>query len=331
MTHLILLLTAWIDKIQSTNSNFIIPGLQYNGLHFIACLLVCKTYRLKNKFRRYWLESLVCVFILRFGGTMTMALLLGQPPSWMLAHSAPFSLYLAWWLTFCSPGDCYWNYISNNKLIFEVVAVFDAISQGMAITSWGMDKALFNNFHNNSETIGNALILNIMCGVVSSNGGSILADYFGFYEARSFLLNKQLTLLSAGADGDVARVKMTKCFLLACLYYAVMRGPRVIDANWYPLELSERKLFGHMLVCGFQIVDLLQLKFLPPSINVFGFIGKGLLRFLLIPRVVQDTDIAHPLKPTEMHVVPVTESRTHSTEASSVTYATRRRAKKFVD
>lgn len=280
-------LSQSIEIAQSTNINFFHPSIQFNLLHFVACLLVCKLYRSKNRHERYWLESLICVFLLRFGGTFLMAIMLGQPPSWMLVHSTPLSLFLAWWLTFCSPGDFYWKYLADNKLLFEVVSVVDAISQGLAITSWGMDKALFGGFHNNSAIISNALVLNVICGVVSSNGGGILADVLGFYEKNSFTLTRSPAFLSTGAEGDISRKKLTKCFLLACLYFSIIKSPSVHDLPWFPNEASERKLFGHMVVCILQILDLVQLKLAGPSANAPGYIAKIALNLLQIPRTVQ--------------------------------------------
>jgi hypothetical protein len=133
------LFTEFIESLQSVNINlfFFLPGLvQFNGLHFIASLLVCKTYRLKNTHERYWLESLLSCYMSRFGGTFLLALLLGQPPGWMMVYTTPLSLFLAWWLTYCCPNDFYWNNLSGSTWLFEFVGFFDAISQGHAITSW---------------------------------------------------------------------------------------------------------------------------------------------------------------------------------------------------
>ena len=280
-------LTQSIEISQSTNINFFHPCVQFNLLHFVACLLVCKTYRSKNKYERYWLESLISVYLLRFGGTFLMAVMLGQPPSWMLVHSTPFSLFLAWWLTFCSPGDFYWKHLSDNKWLFEVVSVADAISQGHAITSWGMDKALFSSFHNNSATISNALVLNVVCGVVSSNGGGILADLLGFYEKDSFAFTRSPAFLSTGSDGDISRKKLTKCFLLACMYFSIIKPPPIDNLPWFPNEANERKLFGHMVVCMLQILDLVQLKVAGPMANAPGYIARFALSLFHIPRTVQ--------------------------------------------
>ena len=287
MNILVPLLTQFIETVHSTNFDFLfIPNIQFNGLHFIASLLVCKVYRQKNIYERYWLESLLSCYMIRFGGSFLIAVILGQPASWLLTYVTPFSLFLAWWLTFCSPNDLYWKYLSENKVLFELVYFYDAISQGHAVSSWGMDKSLYSSFHNNSDLISNSMVLNIICGIVCSNGGGILSDIFGIYEEKSYCINRPPAFLSHGADGDAARIKLSKCFLLACIYYFIITSSCFDHIIWIPSDLIGRKYFGHMIICLFQILDLIRSR-LAPTLHVPGVITSAVLNLLLIPRTIQ--------------------------------------------
>ena len=128
-------------------------------LDFCGSVFCCKRYResiLSNR-PKYWLETLLACTILQFGGTTITGLLLGQVPSWILSHSASPALFLSWWLTFCCPMDLYYRYIIKGSIgvvFLFVLGIGSAISAGHAVTSWGMDKALWNVYHINSPRIG---------------------------------------------------------------------------------------------------------------------------------------------------------------------------------
>ena len=280
-------LSDMAEYVHNMNITLIHPAFKVNVLHFMASLLACKICRQKNKYERYWLESLMSCYLFRFGGTTALAILLGQPPGWMFNCSITLALFLAWWLTFCCPGDFFWRHVAPSRILQEIILLFDAMSQAHALTSWGMDRALFGGFHNNSTVISNGLFLNIVCGLVASNGGGILADVFCFFEEKSYCVSHSPTFLSKKLEGDVARIKLTKCFVLSCFYFLIIKMPSNKMLFWLPDVERERALFGHLVIIILQLFDLFRLKFIP-SLDIYGFVTSKLLFFAMIPRTIPD-------------------------------------------
>jgi hypothetical protein len=164
---------------------------------------------------------------------------------------------------------------------------YDNMTLYYCIINRGMDKALFNSFHNGSAAIGNAVVLNLVCGVVSSNGGGVLIDVLRIFEKDSYCVIRSPAFLSHGADGDAARIKMTKCFFLSCLYYFILKSSYLDHFFSINSEIYGRKMFGHMIICSFQILDLLGKKVFGPSLNVPGTLATAIMTLFHIPRTVQ--------------------------------------------
>ena len=100
----------------------------------------------------------------------------------MLHHASGVSLFMAWWLTFCSPQDVYWRCVSSLSKASEAgIGLLAAVSSGHAITTWGVDKALFGS----NQAASNSFLINVCCGVMSSNGGGIVAEAFGLTQKKN--------------------------------------------------------------------------------------------------------------------------------------------------
>lgn len=127
--------------------------------------------------------------LMQFGGTTLTGLLLGQTPSWILSHQAFPALLLAWWLTFCCPLDFYYTLMRGTGIFgwvtMQLSAMGACISAGHAVTSWGMDKALWNTSHANKEKIASSMITCVLSGTFSACGGAILTDVFGLLRTKN--------------------------------------------------------------------------------------------------------------------------------------------------
>ena len=113
-------------------------------LDLCGSLLACRTYRIAVKGKKHWVESILSCAIMQYGGTTITGLVLGQPPSWMLGTPpvSTISLLLAWWLVFCCPYDLFFHVMKNPVVpLWSVVELLSAVSCGLAVTTWGIDKA----------------------------------------------------------------------------------------------------------------------------------------------------------------------------------------------
>jgi uncharacterized membrane protein YeiH len=221
-------------------------------------------------------------------------MLLGQPPSWMLHHASTVSMLLAWWLTYCCPLDLHWSVASSlSPSVLEALGVVAAISSGHAMTTWGVDKAMFNDFHTNPLLIRNSFVVCVCCGVLSSTGGGLLGDAMGVFKKNSFCLtNEPMAIFSTGSAGHEFRAKVAKMFLLSTIYYLVMNNYFFIlyknGVSEYPQQevgVVEQKMFGHLLICSIMVASWLS-SILVPNVDLISLISSVIKRSLLIPGTV---------------------------------------------
>lgn len=194
------------------------------------------------------------------------AMLLGQPPGCMLHHASTVSLLVAWWLTFCSPFDIFWKSISTlPSVVFTAMGACTAISSGHAVTTWGADKVIYNKFHTNDALIRQSVVVSVSCGVISSVGGGLLADFLNLRSAHAFTSNKSLDVLSNTEQGHIHRAKICRCFVLSCVYVLLMRNAVVADAFWSKITQDEtrRVIIGHFIICSLQLLNWASSLFFP--------------------------------------------------------------------
>jgi len=297
-------LVAWNEYLESYNWFGVISVLDLCG-----SILACRRYRQeilpKLETRRSWFETLLTCAVLQFGGTTLTGLVLGQTPSWILSHTAFPALLLAWWLTFACPLDLFYKLLSTRSRgssnlptegLIALIEMGSCISYAHAITSWGMDKALFNTFHVNFQRISQSLFTSLLCGTLSGSGGGLLVDWLGWTGRRA---GDPVKMFSLHRDGFNGTATLNKSFWLALLYY-----------RWLSKDRSPANVFqGHLIVGLLSIASyLFQTTFTAsapstpePTIakdkqggvegefaanDIFQHLSVGMLRLLNVPFAV---------------------------------------------
>lgn len=211
-------------------------------LDFFGSVLACKTYRERAHFPKTWLESLVACTILQFGGTTLTGIVLGQTPSWITSFSAFPALLLAWILIFFCPGDLFWRVFNALSVItLPLFEIGSAISAGHAVTSWGMDKALFNMYHLNAHKYKDSILLCLLCGTFSGCGGGLLGDWLGFLRQPSFIITSTPAIYSI--RNRKAATTVVRCFCMATLYYFLLN-----PSGHFPYDPIVSKEGGHAVI-----------------------------------------------------------------------------------
>lgn len=224
---------------------------------------------------------------MQFGGTTLTALLLGQPPGWLLSYKSTTSYLLAWWLIFYSPYDIFWNFINLSFIsyYFELIfSFFLSISSAHAITSWGMDKVFFNSFHIPKKDISESIMLALLTSVLSSNGGGIICNFLSLYSEKSFHMQTP-TFLQNNSQGDRARANLTCSFLLGVIYYIIMN-----PVQYFPWEslTNNQQMLGKTFVCHCSIFLWLQSHLFPDDCNVIGKLTTFFLSLIGISTHLDD-------------------------------------------
>ena len=143
--------------------------IRFHFLDFITSIMTCKRYRANvKKTPIVWGETFVSCLILQFGGTSTVAIFLGMPPWWALRYSSSLAFIISWWLVFCSPYDAVWKLFAKFPDAEIPLDLLGSISSGHAITSWGMDRVIFNNMNYFDPAL---LTRSIGFAIVSGYGG----------------------------------------------------------------------------------------------------------------------------------------------------------------
>jgi uncharacterized membrane protein YeiH len=130
------------------------------------------------------LQRLVAIVLTALGGTMMTGVLLGQPPSWVLYSEVVPAYFLCWALMHCVPLDPLFRLLEAPAPLGPVLrftlGALDDVSWGVAITSWGQDKALQAQHGPARASITAALLTGFMSGC----GGGLLQQAFGFNDAE---------------------------------------------------------------------------------------------------------------------------------------------------
>jgi hypothetical protein len=234
-------------------------GIDFSVLDFAGSLLCCLRYRSEFKTAKSWLEVLFSVTLMQFGGTTIAGILLGQVPSWMMSRSAFPSLVLAWWIVFNFPLDFAYTFLKKNllgKTFMFFVGILAYISAAHAIGSWGIDKAIFNDFHTNSASMWKAYVIVIFTGTISASGGGILADVLGFFHSEP---GKSLTLTSTSNLFTINRFDVSaaanRAFWLSIFYYYFLQFGA--DLSNAPTSLLANRVQGHSLLSIVYVITYL--------------------------------------------------------------------------
>lgn len=235
----------WLEGLNVT-----VFGIDFSVLDFAGSLLCCLRYRSEFKTAKSWLEVLFSVTLMQFGGTTIAGILLGQVPSWMMSRSAFPSLFLAWWVVFNFPLDFAYTFLKTTflgKVTMFFVGLLAHISVAHAIGSWGIDKAIFNDFHANSGSLWRSYVIVVFTGAISASGGGILADALGFFNSEA---GKSLTLTSTSNLFTINRFDVSaaanRAFWLSIFYYFFLQ--RGVDLTNAPASFVANKIEGHSLL-----------------------------------------------------------------------------------
>jgi hypothetical protein len=128
------------------------------------------------------------------------------------------------------------------------VGLGGSVSAGHAVTSWGMDKALFNAAHVNSKRISESVLTCILCGTLSACGGGLLHDWFSMSRSESFVSVISPAIFSIGDYTSSAT--LTRSFICAVTYYIVLNPTGYLPLGGFSLTKGE----GHMLIIGLQVM-----------------------------------------------------------------------------
>lgn len=269
-----------------------VAGFSVHFLDLVGSLVSCRKYRLQAEGKaKHWLKSMLCCVLMQFGGTSLTGLLLGQPPSWTLGgFASPRAFLIAWWLVFCCPGDAFMKLtegigMGGQSLVWCEAEIVCAVSSGHGITTWGVDKVVYNSFHAPRDLIGESIVLSLLSGVLSSNGGSLLVQWFNLLDKEEDF--ERFVIFSPSKKGDAAREGLCRSFLLSCAYLYLVRST---DASLLLKGFTsiDSKRIGHLLVSSYQILNLAVQSVIPNASNpILSQCANGVLDLLLVPYTVQ--------------------------------------------
>eukprot|EP00607_Mallomonas_marina_P006031 CAMPEP_0182430424 /NCGR_PEP_ID=MMETSP1167-20130531/40416_1 /TAXON_ID=2988 /ORGANISM="Mallomonas Sp, Strain CCMP3275" /LENGTH=246 /DNA_ID=CAMNT_0024615499 /DNA_START=318 /DNA_END=1058 /DNA_ORIENTATION=- len=193
-------------------------------------------------------------------------ILLGQTPSWIISKTAYPAFLLAWWLTFFSPFDAYWNFTKSFPIIIDGYQLGAAISSGVAVTAWGMDKAIFNEYSASPHKIRDSVLTCLLCGTFSSCGGGIVGDWLGFYRIPSFTCTATPTIFSSSKKRALSAV--CKSFVMSVIYYILMN-----PSGYLPWEPSMSKGACHLVIVLLQVLNYTMLS-VSTSLDLYAAIAE---------------------------------------------------------
>ena len=121
------------------------------------------------------LQRVFAIVITALGGTMLTGFLLGQPPSWLCYSEVIPAYCFCWFIMERLPREPLFRLIRGSALAEFTMTLLDDISWGIAITSWGQDKATSAQH----EPARASMIAALLCGVVSGCGGGVIQRSFG--------------------------------------------------------------------------------------------------------------------------------------------------------
>jgi hypothetical protein len=179
-------------------------------LDFVGMTVCCLRYKEDFTTSKPWYYVLCACVIMHLGGTSLTGFMLGQVPGWMLDNRVTPSVLFAWWLVFCFPRNVMNSVVSWVPWGYDLLLIVDVLNSIHCTTTWGADKALYNEFHLNSSDLRKSSAACILAGTISNCGGFVLLhieDLIGPKPLNSQTPAVQLLVVS---------------FLLSTLYYCLV-------------------------------------------------------------------------------------------------------------
>jgi uncharacterized membrane protein YeiH len=251
-------------------------------LDVVGMTLCCVQYRSETNGQKSWFETAISCFLMQLGGTTLAGMLLGQVPGWMMGDATFYACLLSWWLTFFCPYDLYWRLLQHPAVLtlYNFIAVFSC-SHG--VTSWGVDKALFNSFHTNAFDISQSFVVCILAGTLANSGGGLICDQLGFTKKKSYTLSDTPPLMRVGNYKSSRGI--TNSFLMAFLYYTL------VNTRKFPATLSLMGLQLPLPITTHALITLLQFYFfsvdlIAPNLDVCQTFSSACLNAVGVSSVV---------------------------------------------
>jgi uncharacterized membrane protein YeiH len=247
-------------------------------LDMVGMTLCCVQYRQSTQGPKSWFETLVSSLMMQLGGTTLSGLLLGQVPGWMMGDSTFCGCLLVWWLTFFCPLDLYWRFLHCSPAVLLAFNFIGVFSCGHGVTSWGMDKALFNSFHVNASDISQSFIACILAGTLANSGGGLVCDQLGFTKRKSYTLSDTPPLLKLGNYQSSRGVNNS--FLMAFAYYIMVNTRSFLGLDF---RLPIRTAHALITLAQFYVFFV---ELLAPDLDVCQTFSNTCLDAVGVTRVV---------------------------------------------
>lgn len=255
------------ESLQNANYNISSLSLSFHVLDLFTSLHVCILYRSSIKSCKSWFESLIGCTLYHYGGGILVALLMGQPPAWILSNSSYSSFLLAWYLIFAFPLDLFWRTIGSFKHLLFITGFVASISQGHAIHSWGID--ISYKFKKTKDSI----FYNVLIGTLNPSGGSIINDFLGLTTCCSFQWIHATSLFTIGSH--ITNPVLNRSFLLSILYYYLIHFA----------GYGKSSTAAHHIITSIQIINFF-VQYFWPEIDVFTLVSSFILKLFLVPLAV---------------------------------------------
>lgn len=182
------------------------------------------------------LQRLVAIVVTALGGTTAMSFLIGQPCGWLCDNQTLPMYITAWFALHHFPGDLIFNALDSSAATRFAVTFFDDISWGVAITKWGMFKAL-SAMHESPRPSGVAALL---CGWIAGCGGGLAQQMCSLVSAEWKLVAPDSLKGSCLSLSRGFGVKASA--LMSCLAYCLLDPHGNVTAmvsTWQPLSRDD--------------------------------------------------------------------------------------------
>ena len=132
--------------------------------------------------------------------------------------------------------------------VLYALGCFAAISTAHAVTSWGMDKTIYNAYHDDRRLLP---LVCLLCGTFSGCMGGILCDWLGFLRSPSFTATATPGVFTSSAG----RKTIINAFVSSVVYYLCMN-----PANYLPWSQGSRSI-GHLIIAVIHLTHFISIKF----------------------------------------------------------------------
>ena len=167
--------------------------------------------------------------------------------------------------------------------VLYALGCFAAISTAHAVTSWGMDKAIYNAYHDDRRL---SPLVCLLCGTFSGCMGGILCDWLGFLRSPSFTATATPGVFTSSAG----RKTIINAFVCSVVYYLYMN-----PANYLPWSQGSRSI-GHLIIAVIHLTHF-HLDKIFPTVHVCGNLMETVLGCFLASSSIEPLSPATNTEP----------------------------------